>query len=191
LGKDYVYNIIYLKGRESMAKLVKVRFGLGKLSEKEYIYMANDNVKKGTVLMPTVNRWPQHGPYSTMGVVQGTLNMNVKQNQELVKQNVFDKDTGELNIAKADKISREELNKINPQLRDESGKFAYTGNAGRGITGSGRAGTYAFGFDQQLDRNNPEYQKLRTDRANERQEDMNTGKTQESFSEYASKYFKE
>lgn len=173
-----------------MAKLARVRYGLSNLSEKEYIYMVNDNVKKGAVLMPTVNRWPHKGPYATMGVVQGTVNMNTKANQEMVKEQVFNKDTGELNISKADKLSRNEINQINPQLRDESGKFAYTGNAGKGITGSGKAGQYAYGFDEKLDNKNEAYQKIRQDRATERKDDMSSGKTAETFSDYASKYFK-
>lgn len=180
-----------MKGGDCMAKLAKVRYGLSNLSEKEYIYMVNDNVKKGTVLMPTVNRWPQKGPYSTMGVVQGTVNMNIKSNQKMVEKQVFNKETGELNIAKADKLSREEINKINPQLRDESGKFAYTGEAGRGLTGSNKAGQYAFGYDMKLDKKNEEYQKIRQDRAQEREEADKTGSTADSFSAYASKYWKE
>jgi hypothetical protein len=42
-----------------------------------------------------------------------------------------------------------------------------------------------------LDRKNEEYQKIRQDRAEERQEADKTGSTADSFTAYASKYWKE
>lgn len=186
-----------------MAKIVKVRYGLSKLSQKEYLYMVNDNVRKGNVLMPTVNRWPQRGPYSTMAVVQGSLNMNANKNKELVKNEVENSKNGTL--VGADKLTREEVNKITPQLRDKEGKYMYTGNAGKGITGTGKMGEVVYGYSEQqniyaqkageerqtsISKDNKAYQEIRQEKAEKRIEADESGKSYEDFQTYASKYFK-
>ena len=116
-----------------MAKLVKVRYGLSNLSKEEYIYMVNDNVKRGSVLMPTVKHAASGKVYTTMGVVQSSLNPRQK-SAEKEFESLKDKrnSKGEpVSIVQADKVSKQVVNALTP--RDENNKFVYEDKHGFGV----------------------------------------------------------
>lgn len=115
-----------------MAKLVKVRYGLSNLSKEEYVYMVNDNVKRGTVLMPTVKHAVSGKVYTTMGVVQSSLNPRQKSTEKEF-ESLKDKRNshGEpVSIVQADKVSKQVVNALTP--RDENNKFVYEDKHGFG-----------------------------------------------------------
>ena len=116
-----------------MAKLVKVRYGLSNLSKEEYIYMVNDNVKRGSVLMPTVKHVVSGKVYTTMGVVQSSLNPRQKSTEKEF-ESLKDKrnSKGEpVSIVQADKVSKQVVNALTP--RDENNKFVYEDKHGFGV----------------------------------------------------------
>ena len=116
-----------------MAKLVKVRYGLSNLSKDEYIYMVNDNVKRGSVLMPTVKHAVSGKVYTTMGVVQNSLNPRQKSTEKEF-ESLKDKrnSKGEpVSIVQADKVSKQVVNALTP--RDENNKFVYEDKHGFGV----------------------------------------------------------
>ena len=116
-----------------MAKLVKVRYGLSNLSKEEYIYMVNDNVKRGSVLMPTVKHAVSGKVYTTMGVVQNSLNPRQKSTEKEF-ESLKDKrnSKGEpVSIVQADKVSKQVVNALTP--RDENNKFVYEDKHGFGV----------------------------------------------------------
>lgn len=54
-----------------MAKIVDVKYGLTNIKGgKAYKYVVNDNVKRGSVLMPVVTHYVSGKKFTTMGVVQ-------------------------------------------------------------------------------------------------------------------------
>ena len=116
-----------------MAKLVKVRYGLSNLSKEEYIYMVNDSVKRGSVLMPTVKHAVSGKVYTTMGVVQSSLNPRQKSTEKEF-ESLKDKrnSKGEpVSIVQADKVSKQVVNALTP--RDENNKFVYEDKHGFGV----------------------------------------------------------
>lgn len=57
-----------------MAKIVEVTYGLHNINTKKtYKYMVNDNVKRGSVIMPVVNHYKTHKDFTTMAVVQKSM----------------------------------------------------------------------------------------------------------------------
>lgn len=129
-----------------MAKLVKVRYGLSNLSKEEYIYMVNDNVKRGSVLMPTVKHAISGKVYTTMGVVQSSLNPRQKSTEKEF-ESLKDKrnSKGEpVSIVQADKASKQVINALTP--RDENNKFVYEDKHGFGVKKS----FYNYGEDGKM-----------------------------------------
>jgi hypothetical protein len=129
-----------------MAHLVKVRYGLSNLSKKEYTYIANNNVKKGTVIMPSVKHAVSGKIYATMGVVQSTQGGNQ------VKKTLTELNNKGINVVDTEKVDRAVVNSL--RARDEAtGKFIYTGE--KGFKSQGKSsGEYAFAFDDRYNKNN-------------------------------------
>lgn len=115
-----------------MAKLVKVRYGLSNLSKEEYIYMVNDNVKRGSVLMPTVKHAVSGKVYTTMGVVQSSLNPRKKSTADEF-ESLKDKTNSQgehVSIVQADKVSKQLTSALTP--RDGNNKFIFEDKHGFG-----------------------------------------------------------
>lgn len=113
-----------------MAKLVEVRYGLSNLSKDKYTYMVNDNVKRGSVLMPVVKHAVSGKEYTTMAVVQHAYNGNNPKAQALYKNLEGKKksyNNGEtdvpVNIKVAEKISRQATSSL--VGRNEKNRFAF------------------------------------------------------------------
>lgn len=112
-----------------MAKLVEVRYGLANLSKKPYVYMVNDNVKRGSVLMPTVKHAISGKEYTTMAVVQHAYNGNNPKAQQLFKNlegktvKYPNKENVPVNIKQAEKISKQATQSL--VAKDENNKFKF------------------------------------------------------------------
>lgn len=125
-----------------MAHIIKVRYGLSNLSKKEYTYLANNNVKKGTVIMPSVKHAKTGKIYATMGVVQSSQGgtRGDKSLQELKNEGI--------DVVGAQKIDKSVTNSL--RARDTSGKFVYTGQKGLKSKGTS-VGKFAFASDENYD----------------------------------------
>lgn len=160
-----------------MAHLVTVRYGLSNLSKKEYTYIANNNVKKGTVIMPSVKHAKSGKIYATMGVVQSSQGGNQAKN---TLKGLVDKG---VNVVNAEKVDRAVVNSL--RARDETtGKFIYTGE--KGFKSKGKSsGEYAFAFDDRYNKDNQAVidQKARVT-ANRIEADSKTTNQPETFDSY-------
>lgn len=155
-----------------MAHIVKVRYGLSNLSKKEYMYIANNNVKRGTVIMPSVKHYQSGKVFATMGVVQHTEG-GIKAKQELEKD--FNKG---LQLQETEKIDKKVVQSL--RQRDEQGKYVYQENYGLSSKGK-RGGDYAFANDKFYDRNNEAVKSQKQSVVNQRNESEPMGESFESY----------
>lgn len=71
-----------------MAKIVDVKYGLTNIKGgKPYKYVVNDNVKRGSVLMPVVTHYKSGKKFTTMGVVQHSYSLGSGNKNEMAKFN--------------------------------------------------------------------------------------------------------
>lgn len=177
-----------------MAKLVKVRYGLANLSRKEYIYMVNDNVKRGSVLMPTVKHAKSGKIYTTMGVVQHSVNpKDMQKTYEELQEKGKLKENGAINIVKADKVTRQVSNSLVKRGADEHGfgfkRSIFTEQVGE--TKDGRPK-----YESAIGVGNEKYEARKTNDVvqNTRQDMVDnreiTNSSNMSYNEFYDKYFK-
>lgn len=182
-----------------MAKLVEVRYGLSNLSKDKYTYMVNDNVKRGSVLMPVVKHAISGKEYTTMAVVQHAYNGNNPKAQALYKNLEGKKksyNNGEtnypVNIKVAEKISRQATSSL--VGRNEKNQFEFEDLHGFSTKKSIFAGDKVE--DASIGVGNEKYEKYKDNDViqGERQKNVDnlqtTSSSEMSYKDYYEKYLK-
>lgn len=182
-----------------MAKLVEVRYGLSNLSKEKYTYMVNDNVKRGSVLMPVVKHAVSGKEYTTMAVVQHAYQGNNPKAQALYKNLEGKKksyNNGEtdvpVNIKVAEKISRQATSSL--VGRNEKNQFAFEDLHGfstkKSIFAGDKVEDASIGVGNEKYEAHKDNEVLQGERAKNVENLQTTNSSEMSYNDYYNKYLK-